>query len=51
MLDNPRDAERMAAAARSQVEEHFEPGRLGEELADAYETALRFGEQRERAHR
>jgi glycosyltransferase involved in cell wall biosynthesis len=51
MLDNPRDAERMAAAARAQVEEHFEPARLGEELADAYETALRFGEQRERARR
>jgi glycosyltransferase involved in cell wall biosynthesis len=51
MLDHPLDAARMAAAARAQVAEHFEPGRLGEELAEAYQTALRVASKRERARR
>jgi glycosyltransferase involved in cell wall biosynthesis len=46
MLDHPRDAARMAAAARELVSEQFSPDALGDELAEVYETALRFGSSR-----
>jgi glycosyltransferase involved in cell wall biosynthesis len=42
LLDHPRVAARMGAAARVQIGEQFRPGPLGEELTDAYETALQF---------
>ena len=51
MLDHPLEARRMATAARELVEAHFEPGRLGEELIDVYETALRVAPARKRATR
>ena len=46
MLDHPHDAARMAAAAREQIAEQFQPDRMGEELRDIYETALRLAAKR-----
>jgi len=46
MLDHPHDAARMAAAARDQIAEQFQPDRMGEELRDIYETALRLAAKR-----
>lgn len=46
LLDHPRDAARMAAAARSHIGAQFRSDVLAEELIDAYETALRFGSNR-----
>jgi len=48
MLDHPRDAARMAAAARIHIGEQFRPDLLGEELMDVYETALRLASARTR---
>lgn len=42
LLDHPDDAARMAAAARDQVRGQVRADVLGEELMDAYETALRL---------
>lgn len=42
MLDHPDEAARMAAAARNHIGDQFRADRLGEELADVYETALRL---------
>jgi glycosyltransferase involved in cell wall biosynthesis len=46
LLDHPRDAARMAAAARDLVAGQFGPDALGDELAEVYEAALRAGSTR-----
>jgi glycosyltransferase involved in cell wall biosynthesis len=46
MLDHPRDAARMAAAARAHIGSRFEPSTFGDDLSEAYELALRFGAAR-----
>jgi len=51
LLDHPHDAARMAAAARDHVGQQFNPDALGEELMDAYDTALRFGSTRKSGRR
>ena len=48
MLDNPADAARMAAAARSRIGEQFRSDLLGQELIETYETALRLAGTRSR---
>jgi hypothetical protein len=48
MLDNPADAARMAAAARSRIGEQFRSDLLGQELIETYETALRLAGKRSR---
>jgi glycosyltransferase involved in cell wall biosynthesis len=49
MLDNPDDAARMSAAARSQVSELVRPDLLGEDLMDVYRCALRHAKRQGRA--
>lgn len=51
LLDHPKEAARMAAAARSHVGKQFKADVLGEELLDAYETALRLPSRRRRSGR
>ena len=46
LLEHPQDAARMAAAARTHIGTQFHSDVLGDELMDAYETALRFGSNR-----
>ena len=47
MLDNPAAAARMAAAARRNIGEQFSSDALGQELSDAYATALAFARERD----
>jgi glycosyltransferase involved in cell wall biosynthesis len=42
LLDHPRDAARMADAARHQIGEQFRLDLLGQELGEVYDLALRF---------
>jgi len=42
MLDHPREAARMAEAARTQIGEQFRLDLLGQELAEVYDLALDF---------
>lgn len=51
VLDHPDHAARMAAAAREQVRAQFRSEEVGEEILDAYETALRLPSHRRRAAR
>jgi glycosyltransferase involved in cell wall biosynthesis len=49
MLEHPRDAARMADAARAQIGDRFHPDAFARDLTEAYELALRFGAARHRA--
>lgn len=51
LLDHPAEAARMAAAARLQIGTQFRSDVLGEELLDAYESALHLGSSRRRGER
>ena len=46
MLDRPRDAARMAAAAQAHVGERFRPATLGADLTQVYEAALELAGDR-----
>jgi len=46
LLDHPKDAARMASAARDHIGEQFNQDVLGEELMDVYDTALRLASTR-----
>lgn len=46
VLDHPREAARMADAARTQIGDRFHPRTFATDLNDAYELALRFGAER-----
>ena len=46
MLEHPRDAARMADAARAHIGDRFHPDAFARDLTEAYELALQFGSAR-----